>query len=273
MNQYSKTARLKTIDVSSRVGAVHFGGIFSIIDFFIAFYASFSGINLNKNTLKPKKITEKLFPELFMSKGHCYLAQLVALDTLFENSAFSHKYLCDGSGFFGHPKRQEKSNLFPVSSGSLGQGITMANGAALANKLLRNGNTVWTVIGDGELNEGSVNEAIQFSNQRRLRHVIVIDNNKQESLDFTAEILSNGLLEERFKGYGVNFLTCDGHHLPSLIKVIEKINKKDGTTILNLDTIKGFGVKFMEKDPKWHSRRMSEEEYDLSRAELGSTNA
>lgn len=269
MNRYSKTARLKIIDVSSRVGAVHFGGIFSIIDFFIAFYANFSGINLNKTDLIPKKLIEKVLPELYMGKGHCYLAQLAALDTLFENSNFSQKYLLDGSMFFGHPKRQEQSNLFPVSSGSLGQGITMANGAALANKLLRNGNSVWTVIGDGELNEGAVNEAIQFSAQRRLRHVIVIDNNKQESLDFTAEIVSNGLLEERFKGYDVNFLSCDGHHLPSLIEVFKRLEKMDGTTILNLDTIKGFGVKFMEKDPKWHSRRMSQEEFNLSRTKLG----
>jgi transketolase len=268
MNLYSKIARLKVIDVSARVGAVHFGGIFSIIDFFIAFYGHFSASNLTASVLTPKKLMDQNFPELFMSKGHCYLAQLAALDTLFENSNFCEKYLCDGSDFFGHPKRKNQSKLFPVSSGSLGQGITMANGAALANKLLGNNNTVWTVIGDGELNEGAVNEAIQFSAQKRLRHVVVIDNNKQESLDFTAAILSNGHVEDRFKAYDVNFISCNGHHLPKLLEVFEKLKTSDGTTILNLETIKGSGVKFMERDPKWHSRRMSKEEFDLSRTKF-----
>lgn len=273
LNFWSRDARKRIIDTSRRVGAVHFGGIFSIIDFFIVFYSYFSGINLDASNKKLHKLEPDMLPKLFMSKGHCYLAQLASLDTLFLDCNFSDNYLRVGTELFGHPKRDGSSKIFMVSSGSLGQGLAMANGAALANKLRAKNDYIWSVIGDGELNEGVVNEAIQFSAQNELRHIIVIDNNKQESLDFTGEIISNGNLEKRFSAYNVEYYSIDGHNLCLMLDILPKLASSKGTVILDLHTIKGFGVSFMARQPEWHSRRLKDFDYELACKELRFINA
>jgi transketolase len=269
----SRKARLKVIEVSRRTGAVHFGGIFSIIDFLIAFYSFSHDINVLDEADASITLNSDLFHDLYMSKGHCYLAQLAAIDSLFSDTDLCKSYLSKTSGFFAHPKRNDHTKIFPVSSGSLGQGIAMANGTALAKQLRRSKEQTWSIIGDGELNEGVVNEVIQFSAQRNLNHVIVIDNNKQESLDFTVNIVNNGDLKTKFSCLKVHYFEADGHDVISLVKMISEITTLQGSVIVNLLTIKGKGISFMERIPHWHSRRLKDDEWQKAMKELGDLDA
>ncbi len=263
MHRLGKNARLRVIEVADRVGGVHIGGIFSIIDFLLTFMEKYYITSVGgKARLKSK------LPEFIMSKGHCYLAQLAALDALLDDDVYCSKYLSEGSTYFGHPKRDEKSEIFLVSSGALGQGITMSNGVALANQILQSDAKTWCVIGDGEFNEGSCQEAIAFISQHQLNTTIVIDNNKQESLDFTGNIASNGDIRQRIEAFSIQYFDVDGHNSAEMITILDEIDLSNGPVFLNLNTIKGKGVSFMEKNVIWHSRRFKDDEMPRARSEL-----
>jgi transketolase len=255
MHNISRLARQYVLDTSDRIGAVHFGGIFSIIDFLVAYYIE-DGRKASKRSRSGNN-----FDELFFSKGHCYLAQLAVLDAIAGSPTLTMQYLTTGSSYFGHPKRTTDDTIFPVSSGALGQAITMANGASLGNKFLNSNVRTWTILGDGELNEGACSEALLFAQQHALNHIFVLDDNKQESLEKTSNILSNGCLKARIEGIGMKFYETDGHDVDILIQVIRHLDSTSGPIFLSLDTIKGKGVSFMEKVPAWHSRRLKNNEY------------
>ena len=186
-------SRLKTLDVANRVSGAHIGGIFSIIDFLSSYYFLLKKkFKLNSSFYKGKS----LIPfELIFSKGHCYLSQLCVLDTIFQKNMYCDSYLLEGTTFFGHAKRIG-NHIFPLSSGALGQGITFANGIALSNLLSFNQNKTISIIGDGEMNEGSVSEALLFASQK-INHTIVLDNNNQMSLNKTNNIFSIGNLKKK----------------------------------------------------------------------------
>jgi len=261
-------SRLRTLEVAKRESGAHIGGIFSIIDFISTYY--FYLIKKNKSTFK--KIHKSNY-EFVFSKGHCYLAQLCVLDVLNKNNFYTNNYLKKNSVFFGHPKRIENNKNFLISSGSLGQGIVYANGLAYANKRLKNNNKIITLIGDGELNEGSCVEAMLFNSHHQINHTIVIDYNDQMSLDKTSNILSLGNLKKRLTSYGLKTIILNGHNINELTNVVKNIllnnNKKFSIpTAIVLKTIKGKGIKFMEGQIKWHHRRFKNDEYNQSIKDL-----
>lgn len=262
MLEVSKTARLNVLRVANRVGGVHFGGIFSLIDFLAAYYLRY-GVPYSSMNLE-----NSVGPDLLISKGHCYLAQLAVVDAINNNTDHCDMYLRDGSTYYGHPKRLANNDLFKVSSGSLGQGLVMSQGIALAKKLKEKTDKTWCVIGDGELNEGACQEALTFASQHQLEVVIVLDNNKQESLDFTENILGNGDLMVRISSLKMQYINVDGHNISDLNLAMTQIDNTFGPVFLNLDTIKGKGVSFMEKVTKWHSTRLRDNQYDLACREL-----
>lgn len=263
--------RLNVLDVAKRVGGVHIGGIFSILDFLILYYS----VGLKK-VGNPASYHSGVFsdqcPQLIFSKGHCYLAQLVALDYMCMSTVYADSYLTQGDVFFGHPKRSITNLHFPISSGSLGQGIVFAGGIAYSNKCAQIRSRVVVIIGDGELNEGSCTEAMLFAVQHKLPITYILDSNKQMSLDTVQKILSNGQLEERFRSYGLEVANVDGHSYSELSSLVENLycepSGDKGPTICILNTIKGKGVSFMERAPKWHHRRLKGNEYDLAVNEL-----
>ena len=189
-----RKARARLIEVARRVSGAHIGGSFSIIDFLITYYSKVS----------PDKVEEKLefykgklisdYPTLVFSKGHCYLAQLAALDIVFNQDYYCDNYLKEDTQFFGHPKRIKDNIHFPISAGALGQGLTFGNGLSLADKLIGNNQKTISIIGDGEMNEGSCTEALVFACQHKLNHCFVIDNNNQISLGKTSDIYNLGNL-------------------------------------------------------------------------------
>ena len=261
MSDVAQTARKNVLRVANRVGAVHFGGIFSLIDFLVAYYQHYS------DNAFPTRVHNDI-SDLMMSKGHCYLAQLAVLDAINMNDDLCDLYLEKGTSYFGHPKRIENSIYFQVSSGSLGQGLAMTQGVALANKLQRLNKKTWCIIGDGELNEGVCQEALIFASQHQLNVVVVLDNNKQQSLDLTSNILDNGVLKDRVSSLEMDYYEVDGHCHTTLQKTIAEICTHRGPVFLDLNTIKGKGVSFMERVTKWHSTRLRNNEFKEAWNEL-----
>ena len=259
---YKQKARELILNVANRVGGSHIGGSFSIVDFLIHLYSGYKDNN---------SVTDEEFyngylgelPKIIFSKGHCYLSQLAALDSVFNKTFYTDKYLTDGSEFFGHPKKNRTNSHFLVSAGALGQGITFGNGLSLANKFIENNSKMISIIGDGEFNEGSCTEALLFASQHKLNHSFVIDNNDQMSLGKTSKIFNLGFLKSRIEAYGLDCHDIDGHSEEELDICVNNILDKNNSQpcVYVLNTIKGKGVSFMEGESKWHHRRFKENEF------------
>ena len=264
-------ARKKTIQIAEAIGGAHIGGIFSIIDFMICLYEGYINDGLSPKDLYKGKFFSR--PKIVFSKGHCYLAQLVALDEICGENFYTNNYMKEGTYFFGHPKRIIGNDNFSVSTGALGQGITFANGIALSEKITGHvDGGVISIIGDGELNEGSCWEAIQFAQQHQLKHIIIIDNNNQMSLGKTEDILSFRNITEMLNIINITTYKISGHDHSEIKKIIlNNIFNKNFNNFpicIVLNTIKGKGVSFMEGDFKWHHRRFKNDEYQLALNEL-----
>ncbi|KGG10180.1 Transketolase [Prochlorococcus sp. SS52] len=212
---------------------------------------------------------EKYDFEFVLSKGHCLLAWLVTLIRIGElDKSILESFYLDNSSFGGHPKKGSSSSI-TWSTGSLGHGLSITLGKAFASP---NKNFI-CVLGDGETNEGSVWEALMFMSQHKLTNVLVIiDNNKQESLTFTDDILSIENLNDRLKGFGLKALRIDGHDheqiLDNLLSYFTDRDVDNVPKVIIADTIKGKGISFMEKVPKWHHRKLTPEEHTLAIEEL-----
>lgn len=278
LNQFRRAsleARILVLKTAKRVSGAHIGGIFSSLDFFICLllYLKKNGATYGQDAHRLEGRIHGIDLEhefhFVMSKGHCYLSLLACLDVVF-GSSYTDSYLDPGTPFFGHPKRIEASNVFTVSSGSLGQGITFANGLALSNHLRESLGLVMTLCGDGEFNEGAVSEALTFAGHHKLNHVIFVDNNNQMSLDSTSNIHNNGDVVSRFIGLIPNSSKIDGHCHETLIENLDQIFKSNemGPWLIDLTTIKGSGISFMEGVTKWHHRRFKGNEYEDALAEL-----
>lgn len=205
--------------------------------------------------------------EFVLSKGHgglCYYTALYQegritgeqLDTFEEN----------GGDFPGQPSKSEENGII-YSSGSLGLGLSYACGIAWDAK--RNGldKKVYVLLGDGELNEGSVWESAMFASHQGLSNLIaVIDWNGMQSDGFSRDILSLDL-ETVWSSYGWNVIICDGHKEEELLDAFKCANSLRPTVIL-AKTVKGKGVSFMENDRSWHHNHLNEEQYRRAMGEV-----
>ena len=251
--EYSYLSRIDIIKTVYRVKGGHLGGSLSVIDMLSSIYA-FQG--------------ESSF-ELILSKGHCllaWIATLVRTGELKKNAL--NNFYNENSGFGGHPKKGSTKSI-TWSTGSLGHGLSITCGKAFANK----NKQYICILGDGEMNEGSIWEALMFLAQHNLNNILVmVDNNKQESLARTEDILSVENLEQKIGGMRLEVKRIDGHNID---KLVEEINdhfnpnfQKKKPLVLICDTIKGKGVSFMEADPKWHHRKIKDDEYETALREL-----
>ena len=272
LQELGKQARLAIVKKCNEIGGVHIGGSFSAVDFLICYYATLKSQLIETEQKKFYEGSLAHGPLFIMSKGHCYISQLAALDAVFYGTKYIDAYFSKNSEFFGHPKISATNWHLNVSSGSLGQGIVFANGLALSLKLKKSSQSVVTVIGDGELNEGAVYEAINFAAHHKLPHWIILDNNNQMSLGSSSDILSTGSLMGHCNTIDMPYYNIDGHDYGQLVKILEqtvfsfKNNVAGG--FIDLHTIKGKGVSFMERASKWHHRRFRDGEYEAAMSEL-----
>ncbi len=223
---------------------------------------SLSEVEICLAILMSFKETEDSF---ILSKGHGALGYYAAMHQIemITDEQFS-SFETNGGEFPGQPSRSA-NNKIEYSSGSLGMGLTYALGVALEKK--KKTGMVYTVVGDGELNEGSNWEAAALASKYCLDNLIVIvDNNKLQSDGNCKDIVGQNL-DALWKAYGWQVVECDGHSVDA-IKLAITSEHKDKPLVILAKTIKGKGVSFMENDNAWHHAVLKDEEYSKAVQEV-----
>lgn len=173
-----------------------------------------------------------------------------------------------GSRLQGHPSLV-KLPYVDASSGSLGQGLSIANGMALGLRLDQKKNSVYVILGDGECQEGQVWEAAMSAAHYRLHHVIAfLDNNGLQIDGTNDEVMRVNPLAKKWKSFGWNVQEIDGHNIAEIQQAIQNAKKSRKPNLILAHTIKGKGVSYMENQCGWHGKAPNQEQYEKGVAEL-----
>lgn len=242
---------------------VHIGCAFSIIEIMAVLYRN----HLRYPDNNPESSARDY---LVLSKGHGVMAQYACL---YEKGWLSkhdiENYFKDGSKLKGLSDAHVVG--CEVTSGSLGHGLSVGVGMALAAKLNKQDQYCYAVVGDGEMNEGTMWEALLFASHQLLDNLIVIvDENGFQAMGKTSEVMGLGSLEKKFIAFGFEAISIDGHDESALDQVINnlKSNKNGLPKAIIARTVKGKGVSFMENRNIWHYTRLTEETFNSAIAEL-----
>lgn len=257
--------RRHALDMTSRGGTSHIGSIFSMADIIAVLYADV----LRYDPANPKM---KDRDRVVLSKGHAG-AGIYAV--LAECGFFPVEELLthcqNGSRLSGHVSHKGVPGV-EVSTGSLGQGMPMAMGMAMAAKLNHESHRVFAIIGDGECDEGAIWESALIAAQYKLDNFIVtIDFNKIQSITSVEDTLKLEPLDQKWATFGWHVIRVDGHDHAALHRAYEQALAARGggkPIAIVADTVKGKGVSFMENDVLWHYRTARGEEYDAALKEL-----
>jgi transketolase len=239
--------RRHAIEMTHISHASHIASILSVADIIAVLYA---GV-LNYDPHNPKLDNRD---RVILSKGHAGAAMYAALAEMgFFPVEELKTYYSNGSRLSGHVSHKGVPGV-EFSTGSLGHGLSVGVGMALAAKKDNKKHRVFVILGDGECNEGSVWEAAMFANHFELNNLVaIIDHNKMASLDFCENSMKINPLKEKWEAFGWDVYDIDGHNHEELRKVLNiKDNKKPICIIAN--TIKGKGISFMENNILWHYR-------------------
>jgi transketolase len=256
--------RRHIIEMTCAAASGHPGGSLSAADIITVLY--FYKLRHNpKDTAWPER------DRFVMSKGH---AAPVLYAALAEAGYFPVEYLKTlrriGSSLQGHIDMLSLPGI-EMSTGSLGQGLSAANGMALAARLDKKGYRVYCLMGDGECQEGQIWEAAMTSSHHKLDNLTaIVDHNKYQIDGRVDEIKSLRPLPDKWKAFGWNVLSCDGHKIASIIESLEKAEKTKGKpTMIIAETVKGKGVSFMEENPlDYHGRAPTPEEEKKALSQL-----
>lgn len=252
----ARKLRQHIIQMTCAAASGHPGGSLSAADIITVLYFH----KLKHNPKDPSWVDRDRF---VMSKGH---AAPVLYAALAEAGYFPIKYLKTlrriGSSLQGHVDMLALPGI-EMSTGSLGQGLSAANGMALAAKLDQRNSHIFCLMGDGECHEGQIWEAAMTSSHHKLDNLTaIVDHNKYQIDGKVEEIKSLSPFADKWKAFGWNVMSCDGHNIKSIIDTLDKATKVKGKpTIIIADTVKGKGVSFMEEKPlDYHGKAPTQEE-------------
>jgi transketolase len=254
-----KRYRRRILDLSQNVSALHIGGAFSCTELVDAVYNEF----MRRGTDGAPS------PDTFLlSKGHGCMIQYVILEDLGILPTSDLEAYCTPHGRLGvHPDYGNPG--IEASTGSLGHGMSMVVGMALAERGKGRDGIIYTVLSDGELQEGSTWEATLMASSLKLRNIIAfVDNNDFQSLGRTSETHPSLYpIVDKFRAFGWETVECDGHDSSSIYSAVSS-RLGDRPLMVVARTTKGKGVSYMENVPMWHYRAPNAEEYKRAIAEL-----
>lgn len=250
---------------TSLTGHVHLGGDLSSADLMTALYQHTLHID-PKNPGWPER------DRVVLSKGHGSAALYLAMANAgyFDPESVIETYGRDKTKFGTHPCRRDCLEL-DVSSGSLGHGLPMSVGMALAAKLDGDTHRVFCILGDGELGEGSNWEAMMAAHQYGLGNLVAIVDRNMLSLDGPTEcIMGIDPLDEKWAAFGWNVVCVNGNDMQALVETLDALPPVSSRvpTVLIAKTVKGKGVSFMENVPRYHSGSVTQQEYEQACREL-----
>jgi len=263
--QKSNKIRVNIIKMLGHAGSGHLGGSLSVADILAVLYFKVMRID-------PKNPRWEDRDRLVLSKGHAAPALYAALA---EAGFFSEEKLCElrklGGDLSGHPDMRKTPGV-DMTTGSLGQGLSVANGMTIAAKLANKDYRVYVLLGDGEIQEGQIWEAAMTSSTRRLNNLCAILDYNGLQIDGSIGEVKSGLepIVEKWKAFNWNVLEIDGHNHEAIWEALEDAKKeKDMPTIIIARTIKGKGVSFMERKVEYHGVAPTEDECRRALKELG----
>ena len=263
LKNIAKTIRKDIIEEVYSANSGHPGGALSIADIITALY-------FNEMNIDPKYPKDENRDRLILSKGHASAALYAALA---EKGYFPKEDLKTfrniNSYLQGHPDMKYIPGV-DMSTGSLGQGLSAANGMAMMFKLDKNPARVYCICGDGEIEEGQIWEAAMSSSKYKLDNLcLIIDNNNLQIDGTIEEVMSSYPIDDKFKSFGFNVITINGHDFSQILQAFEEAkNCKDKPTAIIAKTIKGKGITFMENQVGWHGKAPSQQEYEQAIKEL-----
>ena len=255
--------RLDVIEMTTAAGSGHPGGSLSAAEAVAALYFRIMNID-------PENPSDPDRDRFVLSKGH---AAPILYAALAERGYFPKEELITlrklGSRLQGHPSYGHLPGI-EASTGSLGQGLSVACGMALAAKLDGRKNSVYCLLGDGELQEGQNWEAAMFARQYGLSNLVaLVDQNKLQICGRTDDVMCIEPLPEKWKAFGWNVKIVDGHSVRQIIDAAsEGSRSKKSPTVVILKTVKGKGVSFMENNADFHGKACNQQEYEQAVKEL-----
>ena len=255
LQDLTKKLRARIVRMSHDAQAPHLASSLSCIDILATAYWNF----LNINPLAPKEEGRDRF---ILSKGHAAAAfyATLAFRGFFPQERLN-EYVKEGSPFAEHPSPKNIPGV-EAATGSLGHGLPIGLGMALAAKQKKQEYTVYVLLSDGECNEGSVWEAALFAAANKLDNVIAfVDYNKWQATGRSNEILGLAPLKQKWEAFGWTCMEINGNDPAILIATIQSITPhSEKPTMIICNTIKGKGISFMEDDNNWHYRIPTDEE-------------
>lgn len=242
---------------------LHFGGSLSMIE--IIAVLLYNVMNYDKNDLLKER------DYLIISKGHAIpslYAGLKEIGILSKDDIMGFKKA--GFPLYAHPFYNKKL-FIDCSTGSLGQGIGFATGIAKVLKNEKSDKKIYVILGDGELDEGSIYESLMTISKYNLTNIVaIIDKNLSQSDGYTDDVMPLPNLKNRFESFGMNVYSVDGHSVSELIDAFDDIKNKnsDKCNIIIANTIKGKGLSFLENNDKNHRLKLTDEQLEIAKKEL-----
>lgn len=263
LKKIANNVRINIINEVFNGKSGHPGGSLSCADILTVLY-------FNQMNISSKEPNAKQRDRFVLSKGHASPALYAVLA---EKGYFSKKELVTfrniKSKLQGHPDMNKVLGV-DMTTGSLGQGLSVANGMAMASKINKDGFRVYCLLGDGEIEEGQIWEAAMTSAHYKLDNLCVIIDNNNLQIDGEIENVMNPYpIDEKFKSFNFEVITINGHDVKDIVEAFNKARQIKGKpTVIIAKTIKGKGVSFMENQADWHGKTLNEEQYKQAINEL-----
>lgn len=257
LEKLSNSIRKKVLEMSFDCGGTsHIGGGLSSVEIFAVLYGEILNFDVkNKNW--------DLRDRFILSKGHGVLPYFAALHLAgFFDEKVLKTYKTNDSHLISHPIMNMELGI-ESSNGSLGHGLSMAIGIAMASKKKNRKNNTFVLVGDGECNEGSIWEAAMCASHYKLNNLFaIIDYNKYQNDGHSDDILSSGDMVNKWKSFGWNTVEIDGHNLNELYNSLKQNEDLERPKAIVAHTIKGKGISFMENNNEWHHNRLTQKLFD-----------
>ena len=260
--------RKNVLDMVYRAKTGHIGGDFSVMEILTSLY-------MKEMNISPENQDDPDRDYFVMSKGHSVEAyySVLAAKGFLDIGEVIQNFSKFGSGYIGHPNN--KLPGIEMNSGSLGHGLPVCVGIAKACRMDARPSRVYTVMGDGELAEGSVWEGVMAAFQYKLDNLCaVVDRNRLQISGSTEDVMHHDDLAARFAAFGWNVLSVPGNDIDALLEAFEQAKKTKGCpTVVIANTTKGCGVSFMENRAEWHHKVPDEAQYQAAGRELSQREA
>ena len=264
LDRIANTIRRRTIETSADAKIPHLGSCLSCVELLVALYWQ----ELHIDPHSPNSQDRDRF---VLSKGH---GAPVLFQVLAERGFFPVEQLSEfgqpGSVFHEHPPKPGYIPGVEAATGSLGHGLPMALGMAIAQRIQARNRRCYALLSDGECNEGSIWESAMLASSQSIGHLTaIIDYNKWQATGRSQEVMALEPLAEKWKAFGWHTQQINGHDFDAISKAFETARKETKKpSVIVADTIKGKGVSFMEDDNNWHYRTPNEKELAKALTEL-----